>query len=80
MTIRFRRGKQQFEITRSREGCAGYVDGVLSATGPDAHTVTRVLLRKHVRGAPAAQIICLAPKQRAQSVEVLGGTEPDLAG
>lgn len=66
MTVIFTRGKQRYEIKRGRKGCSGYVDGVLSVTGPSAHVVTRVLLLKHVRKAPVAQVIRLTPFARGR--------------
>jgi hypothetical protein len=80
MTIKFKRGKQQFEIKRDQNRCVGYVDGVLSVTGPDAPTVTRVLLRKHVRGAPKAKVIPFDARPREQRAERVRENEPDLAG
>lgn len=81
MTVTFTRGKQRFEVKRAKKGCAGYVDGVLSVTGPNAPTVTRVLLLKHVRKSPVAQVICFGPKLRAaRPAAPLAANEPDLAG
>lgn len=80
MTITFMRGKQRFEIKRAKRGCAGYVDGVLSVTGPNAHTVARVLIKKHINGMPKAQVVSFIAKLRERGVERLTGSEPDLAG
>ena len=80
MTITFTRGKQRFEIKPVKQGWAGYVDGVLSVTGPNAHTVVRVLVRKHINGMPEGQLIRFVTKLRGRSGERLTGSEPDLAG
>jgi hypothetical protein len=80
VVITFVRGGQFFEIRRGEGSCAGYVDGVLSATGPNAHTVARFLIRKHIRGAAKAAVVRLQAKRLAGSFECVSGDEPDLAG
>src|SRR5438105_14390290 len=58
MSVKFSHGKKRFEIKREGgRGSAifvGYVDGIRSVTGPRAHVAARVLIQKHVVGAPEA--------------------------
>ena len=78
--ISFTRGNQRFEIRREEGGCAGYVDGVLSATGPNAPTVAQVLIMKHIRGVTGAIILPVVAMQPALAVEHESVDEPDLSG
>ena len=79
MIIMFTRGRRRFEIKSAEIGCAGYVDGVLSVTGPNAHTVARVLLRKYSRKMREAQIVHFESKRLDLPNGTVAQNEPDRA-
>ena len=79
MTIVFARGNQRFEIRREASISVGYVNGERSVTGPANHVVARTLIKKHVAGAPEAQVIQLPAKARPGDAPSRH-SEPDLAG